>query len=189
MFLKIYLLKNSVISFIKENEITIRKQSQYSQGGYFLLEENKNKINKIDNILNLNDEINIDKYLSKEEYNYLLELYSSIKQKIKKEYIVGWDSNTAIYLSNATIENFKKTVEANTNLKTIPSSTGLTDYIKNRLNLEKNINLILNTFDNKFDKETKMLGLLEEGKKLFIEKSVKMYNSTTKAPFFKTIFL
>ena len=55
--------------------------------------------------------------------------------------------------------------------------------------LEKNINLILNTFDNKFDKETKMLGLLEEGKKLFIEKSVKMYNSTTKAPFFKTIFL
>ena len=151
-----------------------------------LLENSKSKINKIDNILNLNDEINIDKYLSKEEYNYLLELYSSVKQKIKKEYIVGWDNNTAIYLSNATIENFKKTVEANTNLKTIPSSTGLTDYIKNRLNLEKNINFILNTFDNKFDKETKMLGLLEEGKKLFIEKSVKMYNSTTKAPFFKT---
>lgn len=39
MFLKIYLSKNSVISFIKENKITIRKWSQYSYGGYFLLEE------------------------------------------------------------------------------------------------------------------------------------------------------
>ena len=64
------------------------------------------------------------------------------------------------------------------------SSTGLKDYIKNRLKLECNIKKILDTFNNKFDKESQMLGYLEKGKRIFIEKTIKMFDYSCKTNMF-----
>ena len=150
-----------------------------------LLETSKSKISKINNIRKIHDEIEIADYLTEEEYNYLINLYNKVELDIKKQYINGWDNNISIKLSNFTINSYKKTVEANTNLKTIPSTTGLSDFIRNRLILEKNITSILDTFNLTFNSEEKQLGLLEEGKKLIIEKTVKMYGANTKSNMFK----
>ena len=149
-----------------------------------LLINTKEKIEKVEKIIKLNDEIEITKYITKDEYNNLINLYTSIKEKIKREYKDFWDNKFSINFSNKTIDIFKKVVEANTNLKTLPSSTGLKDYIKNRLKLECNIKRILDTFNNKFDKESQMLGYLEEGKQIFIEKTIKMFDYSCKTNMF-----
>lgn len=143
------------------------------------------RMSKILTILKINEDIELNKYVSQEELTLIENIYKSVYKKIQKEFIDTWDNNFSIELSNKTVNIYKSLVEANTNLKTIPSTTGLSSYVKNRLKLENDIKSIMDIFNKTFDVDEKLLGVLEENKKLYIKKIVKMYDCNSKTGLFK----
>ncbi|MCI8575351.1 MAG: hypothetical protein HFI09_02670 [Bacilli bacterium] len=145
----------------------------------------KTNMSKVLTILEINKDIELSNYIMQDEIEFIESLYKSVYKKIQNEFIDIWDNNLSIELSNKTVNIYKKLVEANTNLKTLPSTTGLSNYIKNRLKLENDIKSIMEIFNKNFDVEEKKLGVLEENKKLYIKKIVKMYDRNSKTGLFK----
>lgn len=149
------------------------------------LSDSFEKLANVKKILELNEKIEISEYLTEEELKTINTIYNNVLSKVKEETISIWENKISVYLSNKTVNCYKKSVEANTNLKTLPSTTGFTKYVKNRFELERKVNSLISGFNYEFEESTISLGMLEEGKELKLVTTINMLNKNSKTQEFK----
>lgn len=141
------------------------------------IETDKKNVNQI---LNKMTEIDINKYLRREEQQTLFELLEKLKNNVLATYEHTWLEYEAIEQSNKLIEKMKSLVEEKTETKVLPSKTGLYDFIDNRLSLYLNVSKIIDGFSFQENSSPVYIGDLGENKKLYSVRRTSMLNKTSK---------
>lgn len=121
------------------------------------------RLNKINEFIDYIEKDTTDYGLTSEEYEQMRNLLDKIRinqTSIKKN---AWIDKYSVDLVNYSIEKIKNVTAMHSQSKSVPSETGILKYIKNRLRLKENIELILEYLNGTQDiiKE-KYLGNLNE---------------------------
>ena len=149
-------------------------------------DDNKLKIvrDDYDNLTKINKlfyKINIDNYLENDKRdlleNSLKELFSSIILKYSNEF----DDSKGVYFANNCVDQIKKSVEKNTETKTIPTGTGFKEFAKSLFKLENNMKEIIDGFNFEYNDESEYVGTLEENKQLYKKISAYMLSDDSKS--------
>lgn len=123
------------------------------------------RLNKIDDFTEYINNDNSNYGLSDQEFIQLKDLLKKIKanQSIFKKN--AWIDKCSIDLVNYSIDKIKNITAMHSQSKSVPSETGISKYIKNRLCLKENIDIILNYLNNTTDiiKEKYLGNLVDKG--------------------------
>ena len=145
------------------------------------LQKSQNDFDSINSIINLIDAIGIDKYIDSKKVSQFNELLNELLEKIKITYSNNFDKKISIIYTNDAVKKIKAIVEKKTETKTIPDSTGFTQFAKNHFSLEIKMKQILDGFKFEFISEPEYVGKLEEGKLLCKKTLVTMLNDNSKS--------
>ena len=123
------------------------------------------RLNKIDDFTEYINNDNSNYGLSDQEFIQLKDLLKKIKENqsiFKKN---AWIDKCSIDLVNYSIDKIKNITAMHSQSKSVPSETGISKYIKNRLCLKENIDIILNYLNNTTDiiKEKYLGNLVDKG--------------------------
>ena len=145
------------------------------------LQKSQNDFDSINSIINLINAIGIDKYIEGKKVSQFNELLNELLEKIKITYSNNFDKKISIIYTNDAVKKIKAIVERKTETKTIPDSTGFTQFAKNHFSLEIEMKQILDGFKFEFISEPEYVGKLEEGKLLCKKTLVTMLNDNSKS--------
>lgn len=143
---------------VKANEQALKNEEEYN----IVVSE----FNNITSIINNLSNIVLNRHLSNVEIIDLNRIVMKLYVQIKERYIESIVDNLAVFLTNKSVSMIKNIVEIKTETKTIPSSSRLMEFIKNRLKLEINIKDIIKGFEFTKSSDPEFVGYLEENKKL-----------------------
>ena len=130
-----------------------------------IYDKETDRLNKIDDFIEYINTDNSNYGLSNEEFIQLKDLLKKIKENqiaFKKN---AWIDKYSIDLVNYSIDKIKNITAMHSQSKSIPSETGISKYIKNRLSLKENIDVILDYLNNTKDivKEKYLGNLVDKG--------------------------
>lgn len=149
--------------------------------------KHKNDKIVVSDIINKISKIDTTYYIGKDKSNelkvLLQELLDSITQ-IRKDDIVLLEAER---LTNYSIDKIKAIADLKSDTVSRPSSTGLIDFINNRLNLKKAVDAILESLLIEEVNERILLGYLEDKGKIYINTKYRLLSNDSKAEEFKGI--
>ncbi len=146
-----------------------------------VLTKEKNNYDNIVSAKQLLGNIQMENYITDEKIKTLNDIINELQQAIMIGYENAYQDKLATKLTNKAIQDIKNVVEKKTETKTMPSTTGFTEFVKNRFILDLKINKILSGFKFQTETEPEFVGILEEGKILEKKTFVTMLNKESKS--------
>ncbi len=134
-----------------------------------------NKYNKMEEIISGYKEIDLKKYIEKEEIEELNKINNKIKGNLFRELKDEYIQYKAKELTNHCIIKIKEKADIYSSSKSIPDSTGFLDFAKNRIKLRQYTNELLQCFELEEIKETSKIGDLDNGKQVYLKTINKMF--------------
>lgn len=123
------------------------------------------RLNKIDDFIEYINSDNSNYGLSDEEFIQIKCLLKKIKTNQSTFKKNAWIDKYSTDLVNYSIDKIKNITAMHSQSKSVPSETGISKYIKNRLSLKENIDIILDYLNNTSDivKEKYLGNLVDKG--------------------------
>lgn len=109
-----------------------------------------------------------DEYVAEAEKETILHMLELLERRVSEKRIEDLTEQYAIELSNFTIDKIKQLADRNSDTVSKPSSTGLFDFAKHRIDLYRSINTILKELSNKEFNHRKFIGSLEGKGNIYI---------------------
>lgn len=162
----------------KMHILSINQSLDYDKN---ILESIKTDYNNFEQARKSLDKIDFSNYLDDESIillkNSLYMLYESVFDKYSEEF----DQFNGVNFANDCVDQIKKSVEKNTETKTVPTGTGFKEFAKALFKLENNLGEIIEGFSFKLDKDAEYIGSLEENKKLYKKTYISMLKDDSKS--------
>lgn len=130
--------------------------------------QHKNDKDTAERIVSDVGKLNVSEYLCDEDQEVLLRLIKQLVESILSARKTDLIDEYSIKLTNTTISKIKEHADRSTDTVSKPSSTGLSEYVENRMNLLGAVNHILETLLLPEYNEKEYVGELEEKGKIFI---------------------
>lgn len=146
-----------------------------------ILNDIKNDYNHFEEAKKKLDKISLFKYLEKEEIKVLNQSLYKLYESIFNKYSIEFDKSKSTYLANNCVNQIKKSVEKNTETKTIPTGTGFKEFAKALFKLEKDLSEIIDGFNFELNEDLIYIGSLEKNKKLYKRTYISMLKDDSKS--------
>ena len=127
------------------------------------------------------DKINVSDYLDSDSIGSLKQSLYKLYESIFNKYSIEFDQSKSTYFSNNCINQIKKSVEKNTETKTVPTGTGFKEFAKSLFKLENDLSEIIDGFNFELNEEPIYIGSLEENKRLYKKTYISMLKDDSKA--------
>lgn len=137
--------------------------------------DNIDKYSNIADIIEQYKQMDLKKYITKEEIEELNKINYKIKENIFKELKYEYIHYKAKELTNHCIIKIKEKADICSSSRSIPDSTGFLDFAKNRIKLKQYTNELLQCFELKAIEETTKIGDLDNGKQVYMKTINKMF--------------
>lgn len=141
----------------------------------------KNDYNNFEQARKKLDKINLPLYLDNNSIVSLKQSLYKLYESIFNNYSIEFDQSKSTYLANNCIDQIKKSVEKNTETKTVPTGTGFKEYAKSLFKLENDLSEIIDGFTFELNEDPVYIGSLEENKKLYKKTHISMLKDDSKA--------
>lgn len=148
-------------------------------------ETNKKERKTSKTILKSLSEIKVEDYLNEEESTQFRMLAKKLDEATKDVLFAEFIAKESIVLANKSVETIKGIADKHSNTKSKPSTTGFTEYVCTRLQLKKSVDKILKAISVDKHHDRKLIGILEDKGKVYIQSTYKMLDEVSKTNEFK----
>ncbi|MBX9164372.1 hypothetical protein HCG64_04685 [Coprobacillus sp. K06] len=163
-----------------KNKMKILDSKIYQNLNKDKIDEENSTVNKIKEVENTLNSIELLKYINEQEKEVLQNIIIELRKATIKEREKQWIDYESKKSSNKSIEILKVSIERNTETKTKPSKTGLFEFCDKRYSLIMAISKIINGFKYSFTTLPTFVGELEENKSLYLLTKYRMLSSNSK---------
>ena len=162
----------------KMHILSINQSFDYDEN---ILNNVKSDYNNFEQARKSLDKINLSSYLDNDSITSLKQKLYKLYESIYNNYSSEFDQSKSTYFANHCIDQIKKSVEKNTETKTVPTGTGFKEFAKSLFKLENNLSEIIEGFSFELNEEPVYIGSLEENKKLYKKTCISMLKDDSKA--------
>jgi hypothetical protein len=131
-------------------------------------------------------QIRLDKYIDLDSKNQLLEIIRIFELQVYKNLVSEFIEKESVNLANKSIDIIKQLADACSDTKSRPSTTGIYDFVTNRIKLYKLTRDINDNISDKRSEEKDLIGILDDKGAIYLLTKYQMLNKTSTRGEFKT---